>query len=88
MATILAQAKMEEMMSDDAVSSGSDYIDSSGNSMDDAVGTPPGAVFARRWIAQASPGDPGSFVLQVSVAILHDGLEAARLASFKTSSLR
>jgi hypothetical protein len=79
---------MEEMMSDDADSSGSDYIDSSGNSLGDAVRTPPGAVFARRWTPHPSSGDPGSFVLHVSVAILHDGSEAARLVSFKASSLR
>jgi type II secretory pathway pseudopilin PulG len=85
MATILAQEKMEQLMSDQAVTSGSDYIDSHGASL----GDPSGAEFVRRWIAQASPGDPGSFVLEVSVVIPRsNAVAAARLVGFKTSSLQ
>ena len=86
-ATILAQEKMEELLSLEGlrVGEGADFIDARGQRLGTSVSPPQAAFYTRRWSAAPLPENPsGAVVLQVWVTVLGGKADAARLLGVKT----
>lgn len=85
-ATVLAEQKMEELVSgapQGAVAGSVDYTDAGGNVLGGGDMAPSGTVYIRRWSVAPLPTDPANaFVLQVLVT-RPGAAERARLVSVR-----
>ena len=86
-ATVLAQAKLEELMAIDGnVPAGTDFIDGRGQWIGTGDSPLPGTVYIRRWVAKPLPARLGAWLLHVSVTPASHvvGGEAAQIVGAKT----
>jgi prepilin-type N-terminal cleavage/methylation domain-containing protein len=85
---VLAQEKIEELMAATAdIEPGADFIDARGRRLGAGDQPPPGTLFIRRWSAGPPSGVPPETVVQVWVALAHQGgaADVAYLAGVKFS---
>jgi len=64
-----------------------DFVDASGNALGGGTTPPSGAIYVRRWSIDPLPANPGTLVLNVSVARLPGGAaqpDDVRIATIRT----